>query len=155
MTKAELKEKIAELQAELERLERRKPKDGEKVYCLLYGGSIEIIRYDSTSESHTTYLRRGLIFPTREEAELADRKRIAVTAIKDYVAENMPFVPDWKNFGQKKCTVFCDHLNGLWYPTSGNTTQFNFLLPYVGSIGDCNQLIRDCKEHLDVLLEEL
>lgn len=157
MTKDELKELIAALQAQLKRLERRpwKPKDGDDVYLLYTNGSISQWSYNSKSAYHAAALSRGMIFPTREEAELYDRKRIAVTAIKDYVAENMPFTPDWNDGEQKKWFPYYEHFHEQWCATPVNTTQFNFLLPYVGSIDDGERLLRDCKEHLDVLLEEL
>lgn len=155
MTKEEIKEKIAELQAELERIESRRPKDGKRVYLVYDDGSIIRIPYSSNSVDHNAWLRRGLILPTREAAELYDRKRVAIKAIKDYVAENMPFTPDWNDDRQKKWIPYYDYQDRRWYVTACTFMQFDFLLPYVGSEDDCHQLIRDCVEQLNVLLEEI
>lgn len=94
---------------------------------------------------------RQQVFRTREEAEAADRLRIAITAVKKYCAENMPFEPDWGNTRQEKWLVTLNRKTNIFYESVGYSSQLPLVIPYMGSHIDVKRLIDDMKPELEII----
>jgi hypothetical protein len=59
----------------------------------------------------TPITKRVIVFRTRAEAEKADAKRIALTSIQRYIAQNgMEFVVDWNDTYQEKWVILVDRM---------------------------------------------
>ncbi len=95
---------------------------------------------------------RGLEFITRQDAELADKKRLALQRIRKYIYDNdMGFEPDWDNINQKKHSICWNIVDRkLSYVIC---TWSKSLEPFwLRTVDEVDQVIRDCEADLNTLL---
>lgn len=125
-----------------------KPKENER-YNFLDGNGIDDTTYDEGNRYDTQRVARGA-YATKEEAELADQKRMAIVRLWDYADEKMYFRPDWS---EVRCIYF------VIYDGADNSLKVGykiqacvqFTLPYFKSLEDAEQFIKDNKADLELL----
>jgi len=91
-------------------------------------------------------------FATKELAEKERAKRQAIVRVKDYIAENFGvFEPDWGDDEQDKYTFYFRYnYNKLDYKFLYSAKHYS-PIGYIKSYEDCEELIKDCKEDLEII----
>lgn len=127
------------------------PREGETVWELYTGGTIQLTRFKTIYQLHNGRLDQGNLFRTKAEAERERDCRAAMHQIKEFIRENgMEYTPDWTDRDQLKWTYYYNWLLGQWGATYSATSQW-FGQPCVKSSGDVQRIIDECSEHLEVL----
>lgn len=91
----QIKEAIANLQREIEELERQQknnptawtPKNGEEIYILYSDGEIGEALYSSDSKTCTKRLKQGSLFPTKKAVEWEREHRKVLHEMKAFARE--------------------------------------------------------------------
>lgn len=99
-------------------------------------------------------LKNHNVYLTEAEAECDKQiaKNQALNEIKDYILDNFgEWKPDWNNDENKSYPAY-SHSNNKWYTYWETKTQRISALPYLETEEQCNQLIKDCKKQLDILI---
>lgn len=125
------------------------PKEGGRYWFLTEVDYASCFYNDDDTDKEI--LARGQVFATEEEAEKADRWRIALTAIRKYIATNMPFKPDWGDGNQRKYYAYCETDERIIEATSCAVSRTNPLDIYVSSSANAEQLIKDQEQNLKIL----
>lgn len=124
-----------------------KPEIGDNYHYIsnngVYNGKNENIHFDEYS------IERG-VFRTKEEAELEDKKRLALVRLWNYADEHMYFRPDWGDWGQRKycLSIFFESKDIIIICEKYNSS--NISLPFFKSVEDGEKFVKDNKE--DILL---
>lgn len=114
------KELIQQAQDELEKAERMSqtwPQEGDMYYEPCMDGGVERYRWDAAGFTGNRRFRG--IYRTREEAVLADKKRIVENKIRAIAAED-GWEADWDDRGQWKFMLEYDHKTECWTRNSNN-----------------------------------
>lgn len=125
------------------------PKVGE-MYWHLYSDGIYLTRNDDI-DADKYYISTGNCYRTKEEAELARNKQLAIVRCWKWAQENAPFDPDWRDDAQPKFFVCFDYTNNKLYGVLRRDVQVQFTLPYFKSEEDRNNFIEANKEDLLLL----
>lgn len=127
------------------------PKKGEG-YWYIYSDGICPTRNDDI-DIDEYYISTGNCYRTKEEAELARNKQLAIVRCWKWQQENAPFEPDWSNVNQPKFYVRFDHGKNIFGCDFDYDYQFHsqFTLPYFESAQARNKFIEANKEDLLLL----
>ena len=136
MTKTELQEKIAHLEAELAEVKKQvaalpervngvfKPEDRERYWSIMRGGDVVEELWNDNPFDHDRYAI-GNCFPTQQAAE--DAVRVLKLIQKARESQN-GFVPDWENSTQHKYFLY-SHMGDIGvadYPSINVAPTFGF-----------------------------
>lgn len=152
----ELETKTNELKQLVEKMDSQEdewyePTDTDEFYYLGDYG-VELID-NKTCFSTTGLTRRQQVYRTEEEAELADKKRIAETNIKRFIAKNGYGVKkeDWEHPSSLKREVYYDHDNKKFEYLVIDTRQVVGVV-YVNSEEAAQHLIREHEADLKIIM---
>jgi len=123
-----------------------KPERGEHYHYLTSGN---FNKYQEEGRYPEDIIRG--VYATREEAELADHKRMAIVRLWNYADENMYFRPDWENTGEQKWYVYSYGDENFIPYQDENKCKTQFALPYFKSTEDAEQFIKDNQADLELL----
>jgi hypothetical protein len=143
-------EQVKEIQAQLQAEKESKffvPKFGERYWYL---SVIGINNYENLNcFLDKNILVRQEVYRTKEEAEKADEKRLALMRIKRYIVDKgYEFTPDWGDERQDKYFIFYDYSDKYFASPLCRSCKEALLLPYLSSIKACKDIIENCKEDL-------
>ena len=99
----QLRKELAELKEQADK-EKEWPQNGDVVWWLTTDGDIDTTWCNADLKSNDReILVRGYFFKTKEEAEEADRKRVAEIAYKNKIKEvNGDWKPNWTTWNRKR-----------------------------------------------------
>jgi len=143
--------KLREVLSEEKESDWFEPKRGEK-HWYLNGSGVYGHPLGNRDNYETHMALRQRLYRTKEEALQADRLRIAETAVNKYIIQNFgEFKPDWSNHEQEKWFIRYDYSIKEYDAFFSKTDQFiSKILPLI-SLQQVKKVLRDCKEHLDVI----
>lgn len=95
---------------------------------------------------------RGRVYRTKEEAEKADERRIALTDIEKWCVQNYPFRPNWSDMSQQKWRITYYHGGNKWEFVCAYTVDHVGLIPHLPSAEACEELIKAERHNLDKLI---
>jgi len=104
--------------------------------------------YDkNTLKNHNLYLIEA-------DCDKQIAKNKALNKIKTYLKDNFEeFLPDWEDEDEDKYNLYYDYEDEEWdYCSNGNFREL-FLLPFLKSDEQAEQVIKDCKKELDILIK--
>lgn len=140
-----LKQKVKEMQAEIERLENgwemKCPYEEEDEYWVLDShGNILILNWDGYGFEENR-LNQGNIFRTKEAAELEAKRRNLLTRFRAFRDEcNGDWKPDWRNYLENKHYIyFGENVNFKIY-NSSSANEFS-LFGYFKNKADTKRAI--------------
>ena len=81
-------------------------------------------------------------------------KNKALNKIKTFIKDNFEeFLPDWEDEDENKYSIYYDYEDEEWdYYSNGNFRELT-LLPFLKSEKQAEQLIKDCRKELDILIK--
>ena len=123
------------------------PKEGEYVSFLAADSCDDGIVCD---EFPREILKRQRVYRTINEAQEADRKRIALTALQKEAVTKYPFTPDWDNPMQSKHFIAYEHQDRE-FTGGSNVCHEVFGQIYFGSRSDLDRFIKDNEENLKIV----
>ena len=128
----------------------RKPEKGDEYWSIVSNGI-----FPQTWDNNETDIARynyGNCFKTEEKAEKELAKREAIVRVKDYIYENFgEFEPDWENDDEWKLTIhYCYEIMTLEWSLDYSEKHYSSI-GYLHTGVDCDQLIEDCKEDLEII----
>lgn len=128
-----------------------KPNIDDTTYYLNQNGILddEYEGFDGEDE----IINRG-VYATKEEATLADEKRMAIVRCWNWADEFAYFRPDWSDDNQTKYFVFYFNSRKTFEVNSANSIQYEFTLPYFKSQEDAEAFINANKADLEKLFLE-
>lgn len=96
----------------------------------------------------------GNVFKTKEEAETKLNWLKSVQRVKDYIEREFgEFVPDWSDIKVGKFIIYYDYSNKRLGWDRYTYLKYYSPIGYLKSIEDYNQLIKDCKEDLEIIFK--
>ena len=96
----------------------------------------------------------GLAFKTRQEAEAKLAEMQAITKVRKFIfEEGLEFEPDYRDFEQRKYNIYYyfeeERFDSLYNNTCPEYSPFG----YLKSEEDCEKVIENCKDELDVIFK--
>lgn len=126
------------------------PQEGEFAYFLADDGIGFSRDWNMNIELDRRVIARG-VYRTKEEAEKADQKRMALVRLWNWADKNAPFTPDWKDDRQDKCYVDSyGYLSNKFNSDFHTIYQSNFTLPYFKNLDDVSRFIEECDADLRI-----
>jgi hypothetical protein len=124
------------------------PQADDQCWCLDSDGVVEFTWHNLGADNDC--LVRGSVYRTEAEANLADRQRIARTAIHRWIEEKAERV-DWNNIGQAKAFPFWCPRENKWVRDETTAT----MIPGWFFVGrdDYDRMMSENAQHFDVLKE--
>lgn len=121
------------------------PKEGETFWYVFGYGEVQ---FSSWSESYSdkNHLALGNVYRTKEEAEKARDKQLALVRIQNYIADNelgKEFVE-----GERNYSIARDHKEKVFFYDWWETYEQYTHLGYLKSPEACTQVIENYKEDL-------
>ena len=144
-----MKEKLASMEAELNKPEKFKhfPSEGDVYY--FYTSSKGVI----CSNIATSDDLRVNVFKSKEEAEEAYNKAIAVEKIKRRIIELQgDWKPNWLDDGEEKFCIMYDHIKKLFITDCWYTTEHYQLLPYMENKTIAATIMNEMEDELKLIL---
>lgn len=105
-------------------------------------------KYDNNLlKNHNVYLNEA-------DCDKQIEKNNALNKIKTYIKDNFgEWTPDWEDNEEGKWSVYYDYEDEEWGAQIHHCCRDLVLIPYLKSKEQAKQLIKDCKEELDVLIK--
>ncbi len=123
------------------------PTAEERAYYLFYADFSH--RNDWGTNFGKEMIARG-VYRTKEEAEKADQKRMALVRLWNWAGKNAPFTPDWRDDSQDKYFARYDHDSNVLLTYYDGDVQSQFTLPYFASEDDVARFIKECEADLRI-----
>jgi len=81
-------------------------------------------------------------------------KNEALNKIKTFIKDNFEeFVPDWEVEDENKYSIYYDYKDEEWRIEYNRYCRELTLLPFLKSEKQAEQLVKDCKKELDILIK--
>jgi len=98
-------------------------------------------------KNHNVYLKEA-------DCDKQIAKNEALNKIKTFIKDNFDtFVPDWEVEDENKYSIYYDYKDEEWdYYFNDNFRELT-LLPFLKSEKQAEQLIKDCRKELDILIK--
>ena len=144
-----IKAKLASMEAEL-----NKPNE----YNHFPGNGDEYYYYTSIGAIHSTTAADNELrlnaYKTREEAEKAYNKAIAIEKIKIRILELQgDWKPDWTNVIVEKYYIQYDHYNRQFTPINWSNMQQDTAIPYTKSKDIAQTIINEMEDELQLIFD--
>ena len=144
-----MKEKLASMEEELNKPEVFKhfPSEGDKYYYYVSSGNIcNITAADDSVRPYT--------YKTREEAEKAYNKAVALEKVKRRILELQgDWKPDWMNNGEEKHFIQYDYYKGKFTPICWYTVQQDTSFPYMKNEDIAELIIYEMDDELKLIFD--
>lgn len=111
----------------------------------------EDANYESEDDKHNISI--GNCYRTREEAQLALDKQMALVRLWDWADKNAYFRPNWENYNETKFFPTYD------YELERLDSEFDYsrksqsLLPYFKTEKDCENFIKECSKDIKLIIK--
>ena len=140
-----MKKKLASMEAELNKPDEYKhfPSKGDEYYSYYPKGDIAI--FTSLSGSITTNAHK-----TREEAQEAYKKAVAVEKVKRRIAE---LQGDWNDDKEVKFCIQYDHYERMFMPVFWFITQPDTTIPFMKDKITALTIIKEMEDELKLIFE--
>ena len=130
------------------------PEEEENFFLISFlEAEVEILNqnYDN---GYKTDFDCGLAFKTRPEAEAKLAEMKAITKVRKFIfEEGLSFEPDYRDFEQRKYNIYYyfeeERFDSLYNNTCPEYSPFG----YLKSVEDCEKVIENCKDELDVIFK--
>ena len=114
---------------------------------------VEILN-ENYDNGYKTDFDCGLAFKTRPEAEAKLAEMQAITKVRKFIfEEGLEFEPDYRDFEQRKYNIYYyfeeERFDSLYNNTCPEYSPFG----YLKSEEDCEKVIKNCKDELDVIFK--
>jgi hypothetical protein len=151
MTRDEIDAEIKRLEALRDELPPQWPKEGDTVFFLGSNGGIKERKWLNKGYGLFQWetLNRGSIKRTREDAEIADKKRIAMTEWNNLAGEQSWV--NWESHQQQKFYPQYFHENEKWVFYAATTRQ-TWPLAYHKTQSECEAAVEKMGERMDWIL---
>jgi hypothetical protein len=117
-------------------------------YWVINSEGRKISLYYMNTASDEKHLAFGNVYPVEKECDEAIERRKAVVRLWKYANEKMKFVPDWSDFVKIKYRVYYDFSGYHFSIDCNGSDKKQTELPYLKSIEDAEQFIKDNKADL-------
>jgi len=99
-------------------------------------------------------LKNHNVYLTEAECDKQIAKNKALNKIKTYIKDNFEeFVPNWRNINEHKYSLYYDYVDKEWNICDNYSYRELNLLPFLKSEKQAEQIIKDCKKELDILIK--
>ena len=131
------------------------PEKGEDFFLISFLEAEALVLIENYDNGYKTDFDCGLAFKTRPEAEAKLAEMQAITKIRKFIFENdMEFDPYWENYRQEKWDIYYDirekKFKSSWL---SSFSQSPSIFGYFKSEEDCEKVIENCKDELDVIFK--
>ena len=98
-------------------------------------------------KNHNVYLKEA-------DCDKQIAKNEALNKIKTFIKDNFDtFVPDWEVEDENKYSIYYDYKDEEWRIEYNRYCRELTLLPFLKSEKQAEQLIKDCRKELDILIK--
>ena len=96
----------------------------------------------------------GLAFKTRPEAEAKLAEMQAITKVRKFIfEEGLEFEPDYREFEQRKYNIYYAFKEERFFSLYNDACPEYSPFGYLKSEEDCEKVIENCKDELDVIFK--
>jgi hypothetical protein len=144
-----MKEKLASMEEELNKPEVFKhfPSKGDKYYYYTFMGTVccNIATNDNLEID---------VYKTKEEAEKAYNKAVALEKVKRRIIELQgDWKPDWTDEKEEKYCIHYDHSDGWFKSDCWFTSQYNLSIPYMENDETALIIIKEMEDELKLIFD--
>ena len=130
------------------------PEKGDIVFVISTGRVKTVIDEIMYSSIYKSDFDSGLAFKTRPEAEAKLAEMKAITKVRKFIfEEGLEFEPDYRDFEQMKYNIYYDFRKERFDTLANNTCREYSPFGYLKSGEDCEKVIENCKDELDVIFK--
>ena len=130
------------------------PETGESIFYINFSGrGAEILetRYNMDCKD---IFDSGLAFKTRPEAESKLAEMQAITKVRKFIfEEGLEFEPDYRDFEQRKYNIYYSFEEERFFSLYNDACPEYSPFGYLKSEEDCEKVIENCKDELDVIFK--
>ena len=99
-------------------------------------------------------LKNHNLYLNVEDCDKQIAKNEALNKIKTFIKDNFEeFVPDWEVEDENKYSIYYDYKDEEWRIEYNRYCRELTLLPFLKSEKQAEQLVKDCKKELDILIK--
>ena len=130
------------------------PGQEESFFLISFEEAVVEILNENYDNGYKTDFDCGLAFKTRPEAEAKLAEMKAITKVRKFIfEEGLEFEPDYRDFEQRKYNIYYyfeeERFDSLYNNTCPEYSPFG----YLKSEEDCEKVIENCKDELDVIFK--
>ena len=130
------------------------PEQEEDFFLISFEEAVVEILNENYDNGYKTDFDCGLAFKTRPEAEAKLAEMQAITKVRKFIfEEGLEFEPDYRDFEQRKYNIYYyfeeERFDSLYNNTCPEYSPFG----YLKSEEDCEKVIENCKDELDVIFK--
>ena len=108
----------------------------------------------ANDEFDKNYLKNHNVYLNKSDCIKQIAKNKALNKIKTYIKDNFEeFVPNWRNINEHKYSLYYDYVDKEWNICDNYSYRELNLLPFLKSEKQAEQIIKDCKKELDILIK--
>ena len=130
------------------------PEQEEDFFLISFEEFVVEILNENYDGGYKTDFDCGLAFKTRPEAEAKLAEMQAIAKVRKFIfEEGLEFEPDYRDFEQRKYNIYYyfeeERFDSLYNNTCPEYSPFG----YLKSEEDCEKVIENCKDELDVIFK--
>ena len=149
----DMKNKLAEMEAELNKKEDVFPKYGDSYWCIHADSDVVLSQWCDGYYANKT-LKYGNVYQSEEEAIKARDIQLAKVRVTDRIKElNDGWTPDWSDGNESKYIVLSSDTNRLWV-SNMFVTKFLPNNMYMKSRGIAEQILSEMEDDIKLILGE-
>jgi len=130
------------------------PEQEEDFFLISFEEAVVEIFNENYDNGYKSDFDCGIAFKTRPEAEAKLAEMQAITKVRKFIfEEGLEFEPDYRDFEQRKYNIYYyfeeERFDSLYNNTCPEYSPFG----YLKSEEDCEKVIENCKDELDVIFK--
>jgi len=130
------------------------PEKGDIVFVISTGRVKTVIDEIMYSSIYKSDFDCGLAFKTRPEAEAKLAEMQAIAKVRKFIfEEGLEFEPDYRDFEQRKYNIYYSFEEERFFSLYNDACPEYSPFGYLKSEEDCEKVIENCKDELDVIFK--
>ena len=154
ITKDQILENLDQVKKYISEIDNKPKIEKGTLYCFIDEVNKKQLSLWENDNIDNKRLKNHNVYLTEAECDKQIAKNEALNKIKTYIKDNFEeFLPDWEDEDENKYSIYYDYEDEEWdYYSNGNFRELT-LLPFLKSEKQAEQLIKDCRKELDILIK--
>ena len=154
ITKDQILENLDQVKKYISEIDNKPKIEKGTLYCFIDEVNKKQLSLWENDNIDNKRLKNHNVYLTEAECDKQIAKNKALNKIKTYIKDNFEeFVPDWEDEMEYKYNLYYDYVVKEWYIYDNRYCRKLHLLPYLKSIEQAEQVIKDCEKELDILIK--
>lgn len=154
LTKKQILENLDQVKKYIEEIESKKDiEEGTEYWWVNEKNKISSCFWEDDSLDNAL-LNNHNVYLNESDCDKQIAKNEALNKIKTYIKDNFgEWKPNWNDISEDKITIYFNNESRCWSYNTNWSNKTLTLLPHLKSQEQAKQLIKDCEEELNVLID--